>query len=193
MGTRNLSICQYGGKLKVKQYGQWDGYPSGQGATILEFCQKKENLNRLKNFLPKITMDWSDQQNYLEEYDKLCPEWDNEPDLRTAEMKHHFKYFLSRDIGGEIFNNIIHCDFEKLPKCMNGKLYLVEYERDDMEKYHKGEYLDIYIEYAYVINFDTNTLDCYGFGWDGAVSFDLYNLPTEEEFVGKLETLEKNE
>lgn len=37
MGTRHL-ICVYkGGEYKVAQYGQWDGYPSGQGIDILQF------------------------------------------------------------------------------------------------------------------------------------------------------------
>lgn len=191
MGTRNLSICQQGNKLKIKQYGQWDGYPSGQGITILKFCQNKSNLEKLKIMLSKITMDWEDQKDYINEYDKLCPNYSNELDLRTKEMKYHFQHFCSRDVGGEIFNNIINCDANKLPKCFKGKIYLQEYEREsEYSQYHKGDYLDMWIEYAYVINFDMNTLDCYGFGWDGAISFSLDNLPTEKQFIEKLENLE---
>lgn len=37
MGTRNLTCVVKDGDYKVAQYGQWDGYPEGQGATILEF------------------------------------------------------------------------------------------------------------------------------------------------------------
>jgi hypothetical protein len=37
MGTRHLTGVQVDGVLKVAQYGQWDGYPSGQGATVLAF------------------------------------------------------------------------------------------------------------------------------------------------------------
>lgn len=40
MGTRNLTIViDKQGALKVAQYGQWDGYPSGQGAVVLEFAK----------------------------------------------------------------------------------------------------------------------------------------------------------
>lgn len=37
MGTRNLTIVKAKGKTKVAQYGQWDGYPTGQGQTIADF------------------------------------------------------------------------------------------------------------------------------------------------------------
>ncbi len=37
MGTRHLVAVVSGGVFKVAQYGQWDGYPEGQGATVLGF------------------------------------------------------------------------------------------------------------------------------------------------------------
>jgi hypothetical protein len=39
MGTRNLTCVVLDGAFKVAQYGQWDGYPSGQGKTALEFLR----------------------------------------------------------------------------------------------------------------------------------------------------------
>lgn len=39
MGTRNLTCVFHDGKYKLAQYGQWDGYPSGQGATALAFLR----------------------------------------------------------------------------------------------------------------------------------------------------------
>jgi hypothetical protein len=39
MGTRNLTCVQLDGEYKVAQYGQWDGYPTGQGKTILKFLK----------------------------------------------------------------------------------------------------------------------------------------------------------
>ena len=39
MGTRNLTAVFIGGQYKVAQYGQWDGYPEGNGKKILEFLK----------------------------------------------------------------------------------------------------------------------------------------------------------
>lgn len=39
MGTRNLTMVRLDGKIKVANYGQWDGYPMGQGVTVAEFVQ----------------------------------------------------------------------------------------------------------------------------------------------------------
>jgi hypothetical protein len=39
MGTRNLTCVVIDGQFKVAQYCQWDGYPSGQGATVYKFCK----------------------------------------------------------------------------------------------------------------------------------------------------------
>lgn len=41
MGTRHLIAVQLDGDLKIAQYGQWDGYPAGQGATVLDFLRNK--------------------------------------------------------------------------------------------------------------------------------------------------------
>lgn len=35
MGTRHLTMIYANGAYRVSQYGQWDGYPDGQGLTIL--------------------------------------------------------------------------------------------------------------------------------------------------------------
>lgn len=39
MGTRHLTIVQLDGQYRIAQYGQWDGYPSGQGETVVEFLK----------------------------------------------------------------------------------------------------------------------------------------------------------
>jgi hypothetical protein len=40
MGTRNLTIVIHRGLHPIAQYGQWDGYPEGQGIVALEFCRQ---------------------------------------------------------------------------------------------------------------------------------------------------------
>lgn len=39
MGTRNLTIVFDAGEYRVAQYGQWDGYPEGAGVSILRFLR----------------------------------------------------------------------------------------------------------------------------------------------------------
>lgn len=40
MGTRNLTAVYVDGVYKIAQYGQWDGYPEGEGMTCLNFAKK---------------------------------------------------------------------------------------------------------------------------------------------------------
>lgn len=42
MGTRNLTAVYLDGEYKIAQYGQWDGYPEGQGLTALEFLRSMD-------------------------------------------------------------------------------------------------------------------------------------------------------
>lgn len=54
MGTRNLTIVKSKGKVKVAQYGQWDGYPTGQGKTIAGFL-KTADLKKFKKLVDVLT------------------------------------------------------------------------------------------------------------------------------------------
>jgi hypothetical protein len=52
MGTRNLTkVIDKDGVTKVAQYGQWDGYPSGQGVTALYHA---ENHRLIESKLDKL-------------------------------------------------------------------------------------------------------------------------------------------
>lgn len=50
MGTRNLIAVKTDGKYKIAQYGQWDGYPSGQGVEVLDFLKS----TNLKDFRERV-------------------------------------------------------------------------------------------------------------------------------------------
>ena len=52
MGTRNLTkVIDRDGVVKVAQYGQWDGYPSGQGLTALYHAH---NARMIESKLDKL-------------------------------------------------------------------------------------------------------------------------------------------
>lgn len=50
MGTRHLIAVYQGGTHKIAQYGQWDGYPSGQGKDILAFLHDESAVHLLKTY-----------------------------------------------------------------------------------------------------------------------------------------------
>jgi hypothetical protein len=90
MGTRHRqAVITKEGQLKVQQYGQWDGYPSGQGVEILNFL-KSANLEK-----------------YQEELGKLKILTDAEVEKIDNEKDWDKKYpFLSRDCGSKIHSMI---------------------------------------------------------------------------------------
>ena len=82
MGTRNLTCVVLNDEYRVAQYGQWDGYPSGQGVNILEFL--KTDFNK-------------------DEFIKNLEEWEV---LTEEEIKEKYEgesiASLSRDVGSNI-------------------------------------------------------------------------------------------
>jgi len=75
MGTRHQQkVIDSKGKLRVSQYGQWDGYPSGQGLDILKFL-RTFNKKKYDNELQKIEQETEEQtqqvnnsRNWIKEY-----------------------------------------------------------------------------------------------------------------------------
>lgn len=185
MGTRNLTmVIDKEGDLKVAQYGQWDGYPEGQGATILNFCKDKNNLDKLQAELKNIAFIYDNEylkKWYEEEYCSRCPKWSNQADSRTEEMKFWWDYLMSRDIGGKILERIISVrdivsemfGERKLPKEHNGKIVLyndVNFGRDSLM-----------CEWAYCVNFQTKKLECFcGFNKDKSREYKRFATNQEE-------------
>ena len=145
MGTRNLSLLKYNNKIIVAQYGQWDGYPSGQGKTILEFCRSTDNIEKLGEFAPNVkgVKEFAKWDEFADAYDKRVDEG-----KQTIKDNYYFNHFISRDIGGDIFHNIINVNLEMLPDELERTLVLRHYQFDKDSK----NYCDISIEYAYLIN-----------------------------------------
>lgn len=54
MGTRHLMCIYHAGRIKIAQYGHWDGYPGGAGVQILRFLKTPRNIARLRSGLPFI-------------------------------------------------------------------------------------------------------------------------------------------
>ena len=78
MGTRNLTAVFMDGEYKVAQYGQWDGYPEGQGITCLVFLRDEMDESKFREQLKKVHF-WN-----AEELDNLYAEFGAHPDGWTA-------------------------------------------------------------------------------------------------------------
>ena len=66
MGTRHLTIViDENNETKVAQYGQWDGYPAGQGTTVVEFLRMKGNLELLKEKLKLVRFPTKEDEKQL--------------------------------------------------------------------------------------------------------------------------------
>lgn len=167
MGTRHNITIKHNGKIVLSQYGQWDGYPEGQGKDILNFLLVNGNIDKLKESTYKLRFAEREgkDKKFLEEYDKNAPEWSNELDNRTQEQIEWFNTFVTRDLGAKILYNIIDYD---------GKEILV-FNNEDMS-WCEGLYTIDLDEMEFIVEY-------------GRIErkFDLIDLPTVKEFLKNFE------
>jgi len=143
MGTRNLTMVIEGEKPVIAQYGQWDGYPSGQGATALKFL-KTRSLKKFKEKLKLVRFatdeDTAEVNNWLETIGVT----DGWMDMDQS-AKYHRKYpLLTRDNGAEILF---------LVQTLTEPAFLT-----DSADFAKDS---LFCEWAYVIDLDKNTFEVY--------------------------------
>jgi len=163
MGTRNLTCVQKDNKIVVSQYCQWDGYPDGQGTTVVEFIKNKFDkdlfIQKLKN-VKQITQ---------KEYKALWIECGADPDNSWVSMdiskKFNEKYpHLYRDFGAEVLEFIQNSD--SAIKLNNDK----DFAKDSL-----------FCEWVYVLNLDEDTLDVYsGFVTKEPEASIFYNPEKDE-------------
>jgi len=113
MGTRNLTkVIDGNGEVKVAQYGQWDGYPSGQGLSALYHAR---NAHAISASLPYVRFVSEDEANALMAgYD-----------FANGNFSRDFPS-LSRDTGADILGVIVYSAGE-VPLIDNR-----EFENDDL-------------------------------------------------------------
>lgn len=171
MGTRNLTlVIDRKGDLKVAQYGQWDGYPEGQGINVLAFAKDQEKMDKLEKVLEKVKFfnDCHDIDEYIKNYDAK-----GEQGNRTDADKYWFNNLITRDLCSDILNSLITLDTTKLPKEHNGIIYLKNSEDFGRDS--------LMCEWAYCINLKNNKLECYhGFNKDKSRESEMFKA-TEEE------------
>ena len=93
MGTRHLIEVKLGGELKIAQYGQWDGYPTGQGRWIADFLHKEMDKVKFKAALRECR--W------------LTPEGCDRIEVECPNGAWEGKYpWLSRDAGSDVLKHV---------------------------------------------------------------------------------------
>lgn len=145
MGTRNLTIVQSGGEYKVGKYCQWDGYPSGQGMTILKALRKMDPVFDIPAFKQKVDNLKQLTVEEVQAYWKQCGADDSGWVGMDVSDKFKEKYaHLHRDFGGLIIEAIA-----------SGKV---------KEVYADVKFAgdSLFCEWAYVIDLDKNTFEVYG-------------------------------
>lgn len=164
MGTRHLTIVVKDNGYKVAQYGQWDGYPGGQGLDILRFLQKsdislfKKQLNNAK-FISGDAADKLISKAYNEANSKYPTDF-----MKREQHINDSIPTIVRDTGSKILNIIY--ESTNVVKLCNS----IEFATNSL-----------FCEWAYLINIDDNTLEVYK-------GFNKEKLPENDRF----KYLEKN-
>lgn len=136
MGTRNLTMLISDGETKVAQYGQWDGYPGGQGLTALSFLNQCD-LSKLKEKVSQLSFYTN------EELDNLQKQLDR-GDFKDGSFGVIYPEF-SRDWGASILEEIYN-DRIKSKKLKDEKEFAAD---------------SLFCEYCYVIDLDKRTFEVY--------------------------------
>lgn len=143
MGTRNLTIVRLNGKVKVAQYCQWDGYPTGQGATIAKYLQSKSfNLELLKKNVAKLK--WATAEEVKDTWTLAGA--DPNSDSVTFEIANTHKCLypeFSRDTGAQV-----------LPMIQNGLVSKVKNDHSFIKD-------SLFCEYAYEIDLTKKCVNVY--------------------------------
>ena len=157
MGTRHLIAVQKNNEYKVAQYGQWDGYLSGQGDSILKFFHE----NDLETFRAKADNCYFGTQKQI---DEAYAPYTNGEGWMTTEQSDAFKLtefaHLSRDTGSNILDVVLNS---------NGPVMMIdniEFAKDSL-----------FCEFAYVIDLDKDILEVYK-------GFNKEPLPDDARFTG---------
>jgi len=143
MGTRHVIAVKINKNYVVAQYGQWDGYPDGQGVSCLDFLEKT-NLDEFKNKLKLVRFKNEEDSKELDDFLKSIGCKDGWMNMEQS-SKYKQKYpLLSRDVGSDILLKLM--ENEKEVFVNNA----IDFVKDSLM-----------CEWAYVIDFDKNSFEVY--------------------------------
>jgi hypothetical protein len=157
VGTRNLTVVKdVAGNTKIAQYGQWDGYPSYSGIQALEFLRNKDWQALLQSKLDLVQFVGDEEVDTL--YKQFeSTDWENKDFLNAYPGLH-------RDTG-------------------IGILAVVANATDTIKSVDNTEFANdtLFCEGIYEVDFSTNKFTT--IHDDNKVSYDLDDLPSDEEYL----------
>ena len=201
MGTRNLVCVMKDREYRVAQYGQWDGYPDGQGIDVLKFLKtynKEKFLNNLDKYIQfgtdeQIQEQWiqcgSDGSGWCtsdisDKHDQLFPENSRNTGAGILSIiaKTKKKLLLQNTIDFAV--DSLFCEF----------VYVVDFDKNTYEIYEgfNENFLDPNERFSFLINNKTeeeHILDKLTgneikyFPVKLIKTFDLDNLPSKKDFL----------
>jgi hypothetical protein len=171
MGTRSLIAVVKGRQYRIAQYSQWDGYPSGQGVTALNFCRKLQNKNSREKFIAQLNRArWVTEEAVKAKLQEVGST-DGWMDDAQARRFYATFPFLGRDHGAQILDMVY-----KAPKRV--KNAADEYEPLEILLRDSSDFAgdSLLCEYAYVIDLDKETFEIYK-------GFNKKPVPKRERFA----------
>ena len=141
MGTRHLVCVVLGGEYRVAQYGQWDGYPSGQGEKIVKFMTSGDF--DLATFKRKVSQCRALTAEEVETRWKKCGAKSEYVTTDVSEKMKKRYPALSRDTGADVLR--------------------VVYEAEKPEVFLNPDFAgdSLFCEWAYVLDLDREVLEVY--------------------------------
>ena len=138
MGTRHIIKVKKNGKTWISQYGQWDGYPTGQGADVIGFIRDERYMHYLGGDIDRGDIIPITEREYSEKMDKLTEFIKDDSMLNTMIAQMFVTSVFCRDAGAKCLRIFA--------KPFEGKKYAVISEPSGWE------------EYMYTVDFDQGIL-----------------------------------
>jgi hypothetical protein len=159
MGTRNLTIIKIDNEIKVAQYGQWDGYPTGQGKTIAKFfSQYGQNIDEFKTKVRNLR--WLSKK----EHNAILKKYTTKGWMTIDQGNKFNRYYphLTRDNGAKIL-------FYIMNKKIKGLINNIDFLKDGL-----------FCEWAYEIDLDNNIITVLKSGNNIYAQYDIDKFTVEE-------------
>lgn len=147
MGTRHLTCVVLDKKIRVAQYGQWNGYYEGQGETVVKFIEKRLlspfGLSKFKKRIDKCA--WITEADRKARWIEAGADADSDLVTMQVSQKHSELYpESSRDTGADVLD-LIYKSTEGL-KLTDSSDFAAD---------------SLFCEFAYVLDLDNETLEVY--------------------------------